>query len=313
MHILCAQLEPTYYPCLVLPTDYPCGAHHQMPTLSPCPSKTQPAQCVLGYSIFVWAVCAFVPPRQQRKPKTTNCLRFFQAKCSDGSALAAIELKYSGGSAVAAIEAETRNNRQRKTCVFDLEKQLLSKGLSKVKSRAQAMKRLYLCHSFAISVNVEQILRCNPAGQNVVKEYEQTGMLKDSSRRIMVNVIVAAMCEKEGRAVCRHTKEFYALGIVEMFPSLKDPYSKKGYEHFYDIESNSGFLQCRLKTVQHQSRIRSTPRKKLQHKGGPTSSRLPASAAQHSGDECLEAMSLLNHTTDRQLVFSKMRQTFSYR
>ncbi|XP_067245306.1 uncharacterized protein [Chanodichthys erythropterus] len=35
--------------------------------------------------------------------------------------------------------------------------------------------------------------------------------------------------EKEGRAVSKATKEFHALGIVSLFPSLKDPYSKKGY------------------------------------------------------------------------------------
>ncbi|KAF6728082.1 hypothetical protein FQA47_000577, partial [Oryzias melastigma] len=31
------------------------------------------------------------------------------------------------------------------------------------------------------------------------------------------------------RAINKSTKEFHALGIVSLFPSLKDPYSKKGY------------------------------------------------------------------------------------
>uniref|UniRef100_A0A3Q4HF50 Uncharacterized protein n=1 Tax=Neolamprologus brichardi TaxID=32507 RepID=A0A3Q4HF50_NEOBR len=48
---------------------------------------------------------------------------------------------------------------------------------------------------------------------------QNTTSLKDSTRRLMVNVIVAHM----------PTKEFHALGIVSLFPLLKDPYSKKGY------------------------------------------------------------------------------------
>ncbi|XP_028313702.1 uncharacterized protein LOC114469961 isoform X1 [Gouania willdenowi] len=46
----------------------------------------------------------------------------------------------------------------------------------------------------------------------------------------------------------------YALGIVTVFPSLKDPYSKKGYEHFYDAASSTGYISWRLKTVKRKSR-----------------------------------------------------------
>lgn len=94
---------------------------------------------------------------------------------------------------------------------------------------------------------VEQVLTSKPAGLTVIKEYNDTGSLKDSTRRLMVNIIVAHMCEKEGRGVSKATKEFH--GIVSLFPSLKDPYSTKGYEHFYDIQSNKGFLEWRLKTA----------------------------------------------------------------
>ncbi|KAF7640900.1 hypothetical protein LDENG_00006720, partial [Lucifuga dentata] len=44
---------------------------------------------------------------------------------------------------------------------------------------------------------VEQILTSKPAGMTVIKEYEETGSLKDSTRRLMVNIIVAHMREKE--------------------------------------------------------------------------------------------------------------------
>ncbi|KAL6457308.1 hypothetical protein MHYP_G00342710 [Metynnis hypsauchen] len=95
---------------------------------------------------------------------------------------------------------------------------------------------------------VEQILTSKSAGVTVLKEYEETGSLKDSTRRLMVNVIVAHMREKEGRAVSKATKEFHALGIVSLFPSLKDPYSKKGYilQDFllmFGMETASKFLE----------------------------------------------------------------------
>ncbi|KAL6489407.1 hypothetical protein MHYP_G00031480 [Metynnis hypsauchen] len=161
---------------------------------------------------------------------------------------------------------------------------------------------------------VEQILTSKSAGVTVLKEYEETGSLKDSTRRLMVNVIVAHMREKEGRAVSKATKEFHALGIVSLFPSLKDPYSKKGYEHFYDIESNKGFLEWRVKTVQRQSKTTFTSHSRVELNGGPTLSRPFGSIdVQQTGDECMEAVSLLRHTTDRDLVYQKMKETFHYR
>ncbi|KAL7834769.1 hypothetical protein SRHO_G00290160 [Serrasalmus rhombeus] len=155
----------------------------------------------------------------------------------------------------------------------------------------------------------------------VLKEYEETGSLKDSTRRIMVNIIVAHMREKEGVILARldwwcplhskATKEFHALGIVSLFPSLKDPYSKKGYEYFYDIESNKGFLEWRVKTVQRQSKTTSPSHNRVELKGGPTLSRTFGSIdVQQTGDECMEAVSLLRHTTDRDLIYQKMKETF---
>ena len=45
---------------------------------------------------------------------------------------------------------------------------------------------------------MERILTSKPAGMTVIKEYEETGSLKDSTRSLMVNIIVAHMREKEG-------------------------------------------------------------------------------------------------------------------
>ena len=56
------------------------------------------------------------------------------------------------------------------------------------------------CDVFCTSLNqvLEQILTSKHAGMTVIKEYEDTGSVKDSTRRLMVNIIVAHMREKEG-------------------------------------------------------------------------------------------------------------------
>ncbi|XP_028451664.1 uncharacterized protein LOC114566987 isoform X2 [Perca flavescens] len=85
-------------------------------------------------------------------------------------------------------------------------------------------------------------------------------------------------------------------------------------EHFYDMQSNKGFLEWRIKTVQRQSKSSSASRNRVELKGGPTSSRTSGSIDdQQTGDECMEAMSLLHHITDRDFVFQKMKGTFHYR
>lgn len=38
---------------------------------------------------------------------------------------------------------------------------------------------------------MKQILTSNPTGLTVIKEYEETSSLKDSTRRLMMNIIVA--------------------------------------------------------------------------------------------------------------------------
>lgn len=69
------------------------------------------------------------------------------------------------------------------------------------------------------------------------------------------------MVEKEGRVPQRKTKEKYALGIITLFPALKDPLSAKGYEKFYDAQSGSGFLAWRLKTIQRKTKLECTKMK----------------------------------------------------
>ncbi|XP_058881913.1 uncharacterized protein LOC131737361 [Acipenser ruthenus] len=82
----------------------------------------------------------------------------------------------------------------------------------------------------------EGILDGKPVGASILKEYEENGSLTDSSRRQVVNILAAHMTKIEGRMPRRQTKEKYALGIITLFPSLKDPLSKKGYVSLYCSE-----------------------------------------------------------------------------
>uniref|UniRef100_A0AAY4B166 Uncharacterized protein n=1 Tax=Denticeps clupeoides TaxID=299321 RepID=A0AAY4B166_9TELE len=53
--------------------------------------------------------------------------------------------------------------------------------------------------------------------------------LTDGTRRQMVNILVNHMIDIHGLHPTKAVREEYALGIVLLFPSLKDPYSKKGH------------------------------------------------------------------------------------
>jgi len=86
-------------------------------------------------------------------------------------------------------------------------------------------------------------------------------------------------------------------------------------EHFYDAASSTGYISWRLKTVQRKIRRGSAlpPNSSIDFAGGPNFQRTLNVEEQLDGDACQEAMSLLNHTTDKALISQKMRETFQHR
>ncbi|KAL6477014.1 hypothetical protein MHYP_G00155130 [Metynnis hypsauchen] len=162
---------------------------------------------------------------------------------------------------------------------------------------------------------IENILLKKPGGDRVIKEYTRTKMLTDATRRQMVNILTAEMTETHGTSPPRDVRELYAKGIVSLFPYLKDPYSKNGYEHYYDSESGSGYLAWRLKTIQRKASTESPKPSSSSCLGGPTSKRPPSLKidSQLNEDQIREAVSLMKHSSDEALVKQKMRLTFSYR
>ncbi|XP_012996138.1 uncharacterized protein LOC105021033 isoform X4 [Esox lucius] len=161
---------------------------------------------------------------------------------------------------------------------------------------------------------ISAILHSKPGGEKVFQEYANSKGLTDSTRRLMVNIIVADMMENHGRTPPSSVRTNYALGIVTLFPYLSDPNSEHGYEQYYDSASGSGYLTWRIKTVGRNTSCKTKKKTKSTYQNGPKvlrSSVLPV--GQLSGDECVEAISQLKHTNDKALVKEKMKMTFQYR
>ncbi|GAA6097715.1 uncharacterized protein LOC113649462 [Tachysurus ichikawai] len=106
---------------------------------------------------------------------------------------------------------------------------------------------------------VKDVLKFKSGGEAILKAYKETETLTDATRRQMVNILVAHMVDIHGQLPTKPIREQYAHGIVILFPSLRDPYSKKGDEHFYDAASNTGYIAWHMKTVHRKNRRGSLP------------------------------------------------------
>ncbi|XP_071827689.1 uncharacterized protein [Apostichopus japonicus] len=171
---------------------------------------------------------------------------------------------------------------------------------------------------------IRAVLQKSASGATVLAEYRAQKCLSEKSRRLLVNIVVANMMEVHGRTPPTVTKRKYAVGIVNLFENLKDPYTPTGHEAFYDDRTNTGFLAARIKNVNRgerrseQSTI--TPKDPAcKHDGGPMLKRaLPAvSDNLQSEDNTTADVNWMKHTpavsTDSNLVFEKMKNTLLVR
>ncbi|MEQ2245538.1 hypothetical protein ILYODFUR_028963 [Ilyodon furcidens] len=105
------------------------------------------------------------------------------------------------------------------------------------------------------------------------------------------------MTDSHGRMPSRKHKEKYALGIITLFPSLKDPFSPKGYEHFYDAEKGTGYLSWCLKTMSRNAVKKPAKMPTVAQAQGLKRRRLGATLPEQlDGDACREAISFLIHS-----------------
>ncbi|XP_051512255.1 uncharacterized protein LOC127416755 [Myxocyprinus asiaticus] len=168
---------------------------------------------------------------------------------------------------------------------------------------------------------VESILVQKPGGERVINEYNRTKTLGDETRRKMVNILAADMTEKNGTSPPRQVKQKYARGIVALFPYLSDPFSKNGYEHYYDCESGTGYLAWRIKTIQRglakerRASFEGQGASSEGMSGGPTVRRESEFTPEIvlSEDECKESIAFMKHSADEDTVKKKMKLTFDYR
>ncbi|KAL4000605.1 G2/M phase-specific E3 ubiquitin-protein ligase [Sarotherodon galilaeus] len=137
-------------------------------------------------------------------------------------------------------------------------------------------------------------------GEEIFNEYDKSKTLSDPTRQQMVNILVADMIESHGRIPPISVWTNYALGIATLFPYLQDPYSKNGYEHYYDPEANTGYLAWRLKTVQRNTYDGASGCPRPNFQDSPTTRRESLFVnGQLFGEECREALSVNRHSTDR--------------
>ncbi|XP_058874475.1 uncharacterized protein LOC131725055 isoform X2 [Acipenser ruthenus] len=161
---------------------------------------------------------------------------------------------------------------------------------------------------------ISAILDSKAGGEKIFLEFAKTNSLSDSTRRLLVNMLVADMIEKHGRVPPSSVRTKHALGIVTLLPYLKDPDSSNGYEHYCDAESGSGYLAWRIKTVQRNTSHGTKKRSMSTYQDGPKAKRASHSTVEQlTGDECREAIYVLQHSTDESLVKEKMRATFKHR
>ncbi|XP_062408264.1 uncharacterized protein LOC134099416 [Sardina pilchardus] len=161
---------------------------------------------------------------------------------------------------------------------------------------------------------VENALLRKPGGEDILEEYKSENSLSHRTRRQLVNILASDMTERHGRIPSRQQREKYALGIITLFPSLKDPFSPKGYEHFYDGEKCSGYLAWSLKTMSRTTVKRPAKEASVPQEQGPKRRRSASTLPQQlDGDACREAISFLVHTPDEASVLQKMKMTFQHR
>lgn len=84
-------------------------------------------------------------------------------------------------------------------------------------------------------------------------------------------------------------------------------------EHYYDPHSGQGYLAYRLKTVQRNTASDFKRSSKSAHQGGPRNLRETGTSEQLFGDGCKEAMSIMKHSSDQEVVKEKMKATFKHR
>ncbi|XP_024884191.1 uncharacterized protein LOC112462565 [Temnothorax curvispinosus] len=168
---------------------------------------------------------------------------------------------------------------------------------------------------------VNEALNETAIGRNLLEEYEVSATLKPESRRALVRLIVEHIQEQHGIIPSTNVKIFYAKGIVQNFPTLRDPSTAEGYELFYNPKDRSGYLSWRLRTVNRITDSYNNPKKAKIQAGiallassSPENPRVPDSQINENQEkEIVEWLKNASPTTQLADIEVRMRQSLKYR
>lgn len=83
---------------------------------------------------------------------------------------------------------------------------------------------------------IETQILLKPGGKEMVDDYKKNQSLCEKSRKRLVNIVCEKMVEDSGNYYPdNETKIAYAKACIELFPSLRDPYSSEGYVSKYNL------------------------------------------------------------------------------
>ncbi|XP_041839022.1 uncharacterized protein LOC121655533 isoform X2 [Melanotaenia boesemani] len=145
----------------------------------------------------------------------------------------------------------------------------LSSQSSETEESLTSPKRLRIDDSIEAKELIRTVLETKAGGEKILKEYSKTREITDQVRRKLVNIVVADMVEKYGNAPPMDIRTRYAMGIVGLFPSLKDPFSQKGYvlqdfQMLFGEETSSKLLEkwgtfLKTKIIKEARNLTKTP------------------------------------------------------
>ncbi|KAH0564077.1 hypothetical protein KQX54_009045 [Cotesia glomerata] len=96
---------------------------------------------------------------------------------------------------------------------------------------------------------LRRLILATPNGSDLIIEYDQHQFLATSNRKKLVRLIVNYLVDyknKIKRTLSSKDKEECAAAVIELFPNLRNPHGKFGFEQFYDPTSGTGYIATGL-------------------------------------------------------------------
>ncbi|XP_074107761.1 uncharacterized protein LOC141533011 [Cotesia typhae] len=96
---------------------------------------------------------------------------------------------------------------------------------------------------------LRRLILATAYGDDLMKEYDQNQYLSTANHKKIVRLIVKYLLDykdKIKRTLSSNDKAECAAAVIELFPNLRNPHGKLGYEHFYDSTSSSGYIATGL-------------------------------------------------------------------